>query len=202
VAQRPQGFYGAVQQKPLTQRSMIPYMEPIATEKPLEREMSTRTTAKAAAAENATLDVANVMQEATAKVESFVADTQKTVTEQFEKLSKGFEGLTTFGQENVDALVKSSEIAAKAAEGIGTEISAYSKKSFEDGVAAAQDFASAKTLTELFEKQTTYAQTAFEGFVSQATKMNEIYVAAAKDISAPLGARVTAATEALKSFSL
>jgi phasin family protein len=202
VAQRPQGFYGAVQQKPLTQRSTIPYMEPIATEKPLEREMSTRTTAKAAAAENATLDVANVMQEATAKVESFVADTQKTVTEQFEKLSKGFEGLTTFGQENVDALVKSSEIAAKAAEGIGTEISAYSKKSFEDGVAAAQDFASAKTLTELFEKQTTYAQTAFEGFVSQATKMNEIYVAAAKDISAPLGARVTAATEALKSFSL
>jgi phasin family protein len=181
---------------------MIPYMELIATEKPLEREMSTRTTAKAAAAETATLDVANVMQEATAKVESFVADTQKTVTEQFEKLSKGFEGLTTFGQENVDALVKSSEIAAKAAEGIGTEISAYSKKSFEDGVAAAQDFASAKTLTELFEKQTTYAQTAFEGFVSQATKMNEIYVAAAKDISAPLGARVTAATEALKSFSL
>jgi phasin family protein len=98
--------------------------------------------------------------------------------------------------------VKSSEIAAKAAEGIGTEIGAYSKKSFEDGVAAAQDLASAKTLTELFEKQTSYAQTAFEGFVSQATKMNEIYVAAAKDISAPLGARVNAATDALKTFSL
>ena len=150
-----------------------------------------------------TLDATqNAMQEATSKVETFVADTQKTVTEQFEKFSKGIEGLTTFSQENVDAFVKSSEIAAKAAEGIGTEISAYSKKSFEDGVAAAQDFASAKTLTELFEKQTSFAQTAFEGFISQATKMNEIYVAAAKDISAPLGARVTAATEAMKSFSL
>jgi len=136
------------------------------------------------------------------KVETFVADTQKTLTEQFEKLSKSFEGLTTFGQDNVDALVKSSEIAAKAAEGIGSEISAYSKKAFEDGVAAAQDLASAKTMTELFEKQTTYAQTAFEGFVSQATKMNEIYVAAAKDISAPIGARVSAATDAFKSFSL
>ena len=144
----------------------------------------------------------NAVQEATAKVETFVADAQKTATEQFEKFSKGIEGLTTFSQENVDALVKSSEIAAKAAEGIGTEISAYSKKSFEDGVAAAQDFASAKTLTELFEKQTSFAQTAFEGFVSQATKMNEIYVAAAKDITAPIGARVTAATEAMKSFSL
>jgi phasin family protein len=166
--------------------------------------MSTTTTARTATktADKASTDVANVMQDATAKVETFVADAQKTATEQFEKLSKGFEGLTTFGQENVDAIVKSSEIAAKAAEGIGTEISAYSKKAFEDGVAAAQDFAAAKTVTELFEKQTAYAQSAFEGFFSQATKMNEIYVAAAKDISAPLGARVTKATEALKSFSL
>jgi phasin family protein len=161
------------------------------------------TTRAKASATDKTLDMTNnVMQEATAKVETLVADTQKAVTEQFEKFSKGFEGLTSFGQENVDAIVKSSEIAAKAAEGIGTEISAYSKKSFEDSVAAAQDFASAKTLTELFEKQTSYAQTAFEGFVSQATKMNEIYVAAAKDITAPIGARVNAATEALKTFSL
>jgi phasin family protein len=165
--------------------------------------MTTRTTAAPkVVADKATADVSNFAQDATAKVETFVADTQKTVTEQFEKLSKGFEGLTSFSQENVDAFVKSSEIAAKAAEGISTEIGAYSKKSFEDGVAAAQDFASAKTVTELLEKQTAYAQSAFEGFVSQATKMNEIYVAAAKDISAPLGARVSKATEALKSFTL
>jgi len=148
------------------------------------------------------IDVSNVLQDATAKVETLVADTQKNVTEQMEKLTKGFEGLTAFGQENVDAIVKSSEIAAKAAEGIGTEISAYSKKAFEDGVAAAQDLAGAKTVTELFEKQTAFAQVAFEGWVSQATKMNEIYVAAAKDITAPLGARVTAATESMKSFTL
>ena len=165
--------------------------------------MATRTTTAAQEfVSDKTNEATNVLQDATAKVETFVADTQKTVTEQFEKLSKGFEGLTTFGQENVDAIVKSSEIAAKAAEGIGTEFSAYSKKAFEDGVAAAQDLASAKTMTELFEKQTSYAQTAFEGFVSQATKMNEIYVAAAKDISAPIGARVSKATEAMKSFSL
>ncbi len=165
--------------------------------------MTTRTAAKTTETADKAMDVSsNMMQGAASKAETFVADTQKTVTEQFEKLSKSFEGLTAFSQENVDAFVKSSEIAAKAAEGIGTEISAYSKKAFEDGVAAAQDLASAKTMTELFEKQTSYAQSALEGFVSQATKMNEIYVAAAKDITAPLGARVTAATEKMKSFSL
>lgn len=147
------------------------------------------------------IDITNVMQDATAKVETLVADTQKTVTEQFEKLSKSFEGITAFGQENVDALVKSSEIAAKAAEGIGSEVSAYSKKAFEDGVAAAQDFAAAKTVTELFEKQTAFAQTAFEGWMSQTAKLNEIYVAAAKDITAPIGARMSRATEAFKGFS-
>jgi phasin family protein len=165
--------------------------------------MTARAKAAAAAPAETVAETATaVFQEATAKVESIVADTQKTVTEQMEKISKGLAGMTAFGQENMDAIVKSSEIAAKAAEGIGSEVSAYSKKAFEDAVAAAQDLAAAKTMTELFEKQTAFAQSAFEGWVGQATKMNEIMVAAAKDITAPLGARVTAATEKMKSFAL
>ena len=139
---------------------------------------------------------------ATAKVEEFAADAQKTMKDGMEKMTKGFEDMSAFGQENVDAVVKSSEIAAKAAEGIGSEVSAYSKKAFEEGVAAAQDLASAKNMTELMEKQTAFAQTAFEGFVAQATKMNEIYAAAAKDIVAPLNQRVTAASSAFKSFGV
>jgi phasin family protein len=166
---------------------------------------STTSRAKAAvtdAVETTTADTTAAYKDATAKVETLVADTQKTMNEQIEKFSKGFEGFTAFGQENMDALVKSSEIAAKAAEGIGSEVSAYSKKAFEDSVAAAQDLAAAKTMTELFEKQTAFAQAAFEGFVHQSTKMNEILVAASKDISAPIGARVSAATEKMKSFAL
>ena len=153
--------------------------------------------ATARVADTATTDVTNVMNDATSKVETFVSDAQKSASDHFEKFSKGFEGLTSFNQDTVDAFVKSSEIATKAAEGIGNEITAYSRKAFEDGIAAAQSFAAARTVTELFERQTSYAQNAFEGFVSQATKMNEIYVAAAKDITAPIGARFSAATEAV-----
>ncbi|MHA3978004.1 phasin family protein [Halovulum sp. GXIMD14794] len=146
--------------------------------------------------------MATAAETATAKVEEFTADAQKSMTEQMEKMTKGFEDMTAFGQENLDAIVKSSEIAAKAAEGIGSEVSAYSKKAFEEGVAAAQDLASAKNMTELMEKQTAFAQSAFEGFMSQATKMNEIFMAAAKDVSAPLNKRVSAATESMKSFGV
>jgi len=138
---------------------------------------------------------------ASAKVEEIAADAQKTMTENMAKMTKGFQDVTAFSQENVDAVVKTSEIAAKAAEGIGSEVSAYSKKSFEDSVAAAQDMATAKNLTELMEKQTAFAQSAFESFMTQATKLNEIYVSAAKDISAPLNARVSAATETFKGYN-
>ncbi len=162
----------------------------------------TRAKAAAPTAETVTDAATNVFQETTAKVETLVADTQKNMTEQFEKFSKGFEGITAFGQQNMDVLVKTSEIAAKAAEGIGSEVSAYSKKAFDEIVAAAQELAAAKTVTELFEKQTAFAQSAFDGFVQQSTKMNEILVAATKDVTAPIGARVTAATEKMKSYAL
>ncbi len=117
-------------------------------------------------------------------------------------MMQSFEEAGKAGKEFMDTGLKSFASMSKNAQAIAVEATEYSKKAFEDGVAAAQDLAAAKTVTELFEKQTAFAQVAFEGWVSQATKMNEIYVAAAKDITAPLGARVTKATEALRSFSL
>jgi phasin family protein len=141
------------------------------------------------------------VKDAAETVENFAADAQKAITEQFGKVTKGFEDASAFGQQNVDAFVKSSEIAAKAVEGIGSEVSAYSKKAFDNTVAAAKDLAAAKTVTELFEKQSTFAQAAFEGFVAQATKLNEIFAAAAKDVAAPVTARFNAATEAAKTFT-
>jgi phasin family protein len=163
----------------------------------------TNKTARTAAneANEATQAGADVAKDAQARFGNFAADTQRNLTENFEKFSKGLEGVAAFQQDNVEAVVRSSEIAAKALEGIGSEITAFSKKSFEDGVAAAQDFASSKSVTELFEKQTAYVQHTFEGWLQQTSKMNEILAAAAKDISAPIGQRVSAASEAVRGFA-
>ncbi|OUS08881.1 hypothetical protein A9Q96_00625 [Rhodobacterales bacterium 52_120_T64] len=114
---------------------------------------------------------------------------------------KGFEEVTEFGQLNADALTTASELATKAAENLNEEITSYSKKSFEEGVAAAKDLASAKTPVEFFEKQSAFAQAAFEGFTAQATKMNEIFATTAKEVTAPIGARFEAATETMKSYT-
>ena len=140
-------------------------------------------------------------KDATQAFETIAADTQKAAQEQFEKLSGSFEKLAVFSQDNVDAVVKSSEIAAKAVEGLGAEVSAFSKKSFDDGVAAAKELTEAKNVTELFEKQAEFAKSAVETFMKQSTKMNEMFAATAKDVAKPLNARVSAATEAMKGFS-
>lgn len=139
--------------------------------------------------------------DATQTIEAIAADTQKAAKDQFEKLASSVEKMTAFNQENFDAIVKSSEVATKAAEGFSAELSTFSKKSFEDTVAAAQDFTSAKNVTELFEKQTAFAKASFEGIIAQTTKMNDMFAATAKDMTSPLNERVGAASEAMKSMT-
>ena len=141
-------------------------------------------------------------KDVTQTFEAIAADSQKAAQEQLEKISNGFEKLSVFGQENVDAVLKTQEIATKAAEGISAELSAYTKKSFEDSVSAAQDFATAKNVTELFEKQSAFAKAYFEGLVKQSSKVNDLVAASAKDIAQPLNARISAATDTVKSFSV
>jgi phasin family protein len=136
----------------------------------------------------------------TNKVEEIAVETQKTMEEGVEKMTKGIENASSFGQENVEAVVTSSKIAAKAAENMGAEIAAYSKKAYEDSMAVAKELTACKSVTEFFEKQTEFGKTSIEGFVAEATKLNEMYAAAAKETFAPLNARFTAAVETVKDY--
>ena len=126
------------------------------------------------------------------------AEARKTADRGIETLSRGMEDAATFGQENLQAVVTSSRIAAKAHETAGAEVAAFTKKSYEDGLAAAKDLATARTLAELVEKQTTHARTAVEAYVSEATRINDIYVAATREAFAPLSARFTKTVEMVR----
>ena len=139
---------------------------------------------------------------ATKQVEEFTAEAKKSMEEGVEKLTKGAEDAMAFGQENVEAVIASGKIFAKATEEMNAEIVAFSKKSYEDVMAASKDISSAKSVTELFEKQTSFAKTAFEAYVAEATKLNDLYAAAAKEAFGPLNARFTAAAEMVKSYKM
>lgn len=130
--------------------------------------------------------------------EAFAVDAQKAMTEQVEKATKTVETVTAFGQETMDAVMKSQGIAAKAAEELQAEAIAFSKKTVEEGVAHAKDLAAAQTLAEFVEKQAGYAKVTLDAMVRQSTRMNDMMIAAAKDAMAPLSARVSAASELVK----
>ena len=138
------------------------------------------------------------MSKSTAKkTKATTTETPKTMEASIEA---GIESATAFNQENVDAIVASSKIATKAAESLGTVIAAYSMKSYEDGMAAAKELTACKSVSDFVEKQTEFSKTSIEGFVTGATRLNELYAAAAKEIFEPLNARFTATADMVKDY--
>lgn len=134
------------------------------------------------------------------KVENLAADAQKAASDQFEKVAKSFEDVAAFGQDNMDAFMKSSNCAVKAAEQMNAEIISYSKRSVEDGVAAVKEMSTIKSLPEFVEIQASFAKTSMDGFMKQATKFNEMCMSAAKDVAEPMNARAAAAADLVKSY--
>lgn len=137
---------------------------------------------------------------ATDKVEAFASDAQKAAKDQFAKVSRSLEDIAAFSQDNVEAMLKSSRIAAKALEELNAEIVSFSKKSLEESVAATKELSSVKSLPELVEKQSTYVKTSIEGVTKEITKVNEMYMSAMKDVFEPISARAMAAAEMVKSY--
>lgn len=134
------------------------------------------------------------------KVETLVEDAQQAATEGYEKMTKTLEEATTFNQETVDAMMKCSNLAMKAAEEMNAEFVSFSKKTVEEGVAAAKELSTVKTMPELVEKQAELAKHSFDSMMKQTARFNEMYMAAAKEVYAPLNERATAAADFVKTY--
>jgi len=98
---------------------------------------------------------------------------------------KNFDDMQKFGKDNMDATMKSIGAASKGFQAIAAEVTNYSKKSFEDGTAAAERLFGAKTLEKAIEAQSDYVKTAYEGFIAEATKLGELYADLAKESYKP-----------------
>ena len=110
----------------------------------------------------------------------------------FDKAVKNYDQFLGYGKETVEAYTKAANVAAKGAETLHNEIFAYSKQSMEDTMAATKALMATRSVHEAFELQTDFAKTAFETYVSQMTKLGEIFVATTKDSFAPIQGRVQA----------
>src|SRR5262252_11058107 len=101
---------------------------------------------------------------------------------------KNFDELQKLSKDNMDIAMKSFGAVSKGVQAIAVEVADYSKKSFEEGSAAAEKLLGAKSLDKALEIQADYAKTAYEGFVAQATKISELYADLAKETYKPFEA--------------
>jgi len=98
---------------------------------------------------------------------------------------KNFEDIQKLGKDNMDATMTSFGALSKGFQTIAAELADYSKKVFEEGTAATEKLFGAKSLDKAIEVQSDYVKSAYEGFVSQSTKLGELYAGVAQEAYKP-----------------
>ena len=105
---------------------------------------------------------------------------------------KTFEDMQTFGKEGYEAALASAAAMTKGYQAIAQEVADYTKKSVELTTTTFEKASGARSVERVLEVQQGYAKDAYEAFVAQATKMGELYSAAAKEAYKPYEASFAA----------
>ncbi|MEC3951242.1 phasin family protein [Sphingobium sp. HWE2-09] len=136
-----------------------------------------------------------------AKFETAYADFNEKAKVGVEKSTKAMEEMSDIAKGNVEALVESGKIAAKAMETLGQEAVDYSRKNFEKATASFKTMSTIKTPTEFFQFQSQLLSSSFDEFAKEAAKSSEAMMKLAGDVAQPLTARVTLVTDKVKSLA-
>jgi phasin family protein len=129
------------------------------------------------------------------QAEKYTAAGASAFKEAVEKSLSALNDLNAQSKSNLEAVVASTTAATKGAETLGAQAIAYSKKSVEDGMAAARSLGAARSVQEVIELQTSFAKSALEAYLAEVNKASEVVAASFKESLTPLNARMTAAVE-------
>jgi phasin family protein len=124
-------------------------------------------------------------------VEHITAASNTAFKDGVEKTLAAINEANSHSKKNLEALVASVTAAAKGAETVGAQAMAFSKKAFDEQVAAARSLATAKSVQEVVELQSTYARSFLENYMAEVGKLTETVSASVKDSMKPLNERVT-----------
>lgn len=129
------------------------------------------------------------------QAEKYTAAGASAFKEAVDKSLSALNDLNAQSKSNLEAVVASTTAATKGAETLGAQAIAYSKKSVENGMAAARSLGAARSVQEVIELQTSFAKSALESYLAEVNKASEVVAASFKESLTPLNARMTAAVE-------
>jgi phasin family protein len=112
-----------------------------------------------------------------------------------DKAIKTAEELMSFGQGNLEAMVKSSQIWAAGVQDIGKQVAASAQAQVDQTMATLKALATAKSLKEAIELQSSLARASVEKVVAETGKLTDASMKLAEQTLAPLTARVSLAAE-------
>lgn len=105
------------------------------------------------------------------------------------------EEFMTFGQANIDAMVKSSQILATGLQDLTKNFAAAAQASMDETMASMRALGSVKSVKEAIELQTSLARTTIEKTLAQTGQMADQTFKLAEQAIAPISGRLAIATE-------
>ena len=97
-----------------------------------------------------------------------------------------FDSVQQLGKDQFEAVSAATAALTKGLQGIATETTDYSKKSFEKTRELAEKLVGVKKIDEAVALQSEFAKSSYEDFVAEATKLGELYTALAKEVFKPI----------------
>jgi phasin family protein len=131
-----------------------------------------------------------------------ITEAQAKAKAAFEKSSTVFGEVSEFTKGNVEAVVASGKILAEGVQGIGSELVAESRASFETLTGDIKELAAAKSPTDFFKLQGDIVRKNFDSAVAYSSKNSETFLKLFSDSFAPISGRVSLAVEKARSVSL
>jgi phasin family protein len=142
---------------------------------------------------------AAAVTEAIATVEDIVPaaiqPTKPALTQGMKTMMKSTEDLVAFGQANMEAFVKSSQIWSAGVQELTKQFATTAKASFEESMSTFKAISTAKSVKEAMDLQTTFAKAALEKAMAESNKLTDASIKLTEQTLAPITARVTMAVE-------
>ncbi|MBN8909536.1 MAG: phasin [Rhodospirillales bacterium 69-11] len=133
--------------------------------------------------------------EATTKASAGVDQGQAKMKEGVEKAMKTAEEMVAFGQGNVEALVKSSQIWVTGLQDLSKQMAATAQASLDESMATFKAISGVKSLKDAMDLQASFARATLEKTLAESGRLTDASFKLTEQALAPITARVTLAVE-------
>lgn len=114
-----------------------------------------------------------------------------------EKAMKSTEELVAFGQGNIEAFVKSSQIWTAGLQDLSKQFAATAQANLDETMNAFKAFSGVKSLKDAIDLQTNFARSAFEKSMAESGKLTDASFKLTEQALAPISQRMTAAIDSI-----